>query len=174
MPAQHRTIVIGQLAPATAAAFLATLEPEARADQLVAFSRVRMVAEQDALDVLRSFLAFFGSPEDTHFELGGRSWLRTVIHEADPAGPLLCQAAEDAVAPGRMPVPDSFAAMRPLDTRLAAGCMGAGRSSMQQRPLTAGPWARIVPRVPTGDGSPSLPSTLPRNAMTASLRHQAL
>ena len=96
IPKQDRTIVIGQLDPATAADFLAGLKPEARAEMLVELSGVRMVAGQDARDALRRFLAVFGSSEQTHFEIGGSAWLRTVVHEAGSAGPMLCQVVEDS------------------------------------------------------------------------------
>ena len=95
----HRAVVITQIDPAPVAGFLAALAPEAQAELLTDLSRVRMVPQAEALEVLQGFLSFFGSPEEEHFEVGGAAWLREVVHEAGPAGRTLCQAVEEAGQP---------------------------------------------------------------------------
>jgi len=95
----HRAVVVTQIDPGLAARFLTDLAPEARATLLTDLSRVRMVPQAEALDILQGFLAFFGSPEEEHFEVGGAAWLREVVHEAGDAGRLLCQAVEDTGQP---------------------------------------------------------------------------
>ena len=151
LPKAQRTIVIGLLDPATAAAFLAALAPQPREAMLTELSRVRMVSESEALDILRRFLDFFGAAEQTHFEVGGRAWLRTVVHEAGRSGALLCQVVEDTGQPGlaqelrtqlltldhlaRWPRLDLMNLLKHVDSATLAVAMVGGSASFQTAAL---------------------------------------